>query len=132
MPLPFPFVDNYADLESEALLILVPADKSTSRATDRSRENDAGKARGMGLGGRENEGDNAFNLLQSVLQNPLSALSEFNWRGERMMEQLQKHHVRQSDLNNYVMPTSVNVTDHCILQVMNHSSSITYIICCWI
>lgn len=91
-------MDNYADLESEALLILVPADKSTSRGTERSKESDAGKARGMGLG-RENEGESALNLLQSVLQNPLSALSEFNWRGERMMEQLQKHHVRQSDLH---------------------------------
>ena len=124
MPLPFPFVDNYADLESEALLILVPADKSASRATDRSRENDAGKARGMGLGGRENEGDSALNLLQSVLQNPLSALSEFNWRGERMMEQLQKHHVRQIVLYHHIMQTSVNATD-CIIQMMDHVSSIT-------
>jgi hypothetical protein len=87
MPLPFPFMDNYADLESVALLVLEPAKKSTAREKDRVRE---------GLKEREWERGSEINVnfLQSVLQNPLSALSEFNWRGERMMEQLEKHNVR--------------------------------------
>jgi hypothetical protein len=87
MPLPFPFVDNYADLESVALLVLEPAKKSQTREKDKVRE---------GLKEREWERGSEINVnfLQSVLQNPLSALSEFNWRGERMMEQLEKHNVR--------------------------------------
>ena len=45
---------------------------------------------------RKEDSDVNISLLVSVLQNPLSALSEFNWRGERMMEQLQKHKVASS------------------------------------
>ena len=82
MPLPFPFADNYADLESEALLILEPSDKNDIK--NKKREYETGS-------------DISINLLQSVLSNPLSALSEFNWRGERMMEQLQKHKVNKSN-----------------------------------
>ena len=87
MPLPFPFVDNYADLESEALLVLEPAKKSIAR----NNKNDD-------LYVTNNESDNILNLniiqtVQSVLQNPLSSLSEFNWRGERILEQLEKHKV---------------------------------------
>ena len=86
MPLPFPFADNYADLESEALLILEPSDKNDIK--NKKREYETGS-------------DISINLLQSVLSNPLSALSEFNWRGERMMEQLQKHKVNKS--NNFFL-----------------------------
>ena len=89
MPLPFPFVDNYADLESEALLVLEPAKKSIARMNrneefnSNDNDNDIG---GLNL--------NIIQAVQSVLQNPLSSLSEFNWRGERILEQLEKHKVR--------------------------------------
>lgn len=85
MPLPFPFVDNYADLESVALLVLEPAKKQKDGVRERVKERE-----------RERGSEINVNFLQSVLQNPLSALSEFNWRGERMMEQLEKHNVSHS------------------------------------
>jgi hypothetical protein len=92
MPLPFPFVDNYADLESEALLVLEPAKKSIARNSKNEE-----------LTVMNNENDNILNLniiqtVQSVLQNPLSSLSEFNWRGERILEQLEKHKVSISSI----------------------------------
>ena len=92
MPLPFPFVDNYADLESEALLVLEPAKKSIARNSKNEELNIL-----------NNENDNILNLniiqtVQSVLQNPLSSLSEFNWRGERILEQLEKHKVSISSI----------------------------------
>ena len=76
--MPFPFADNYADLESEALLVLEPTEMDSETKSKKEGENDI-----------------SINLIQSLLSNPLSALSEFNWRGERMMEQLQKHKVRE-------------------------------------
>ena len=88
MPLPFPFIDNYADLESVALLVLEPAKKSPVREKGSERVREGAKEREWERGSEIN-----VNFLQSVLQNPLSALSEFNWRGERMMEQLEKHNV---------------------------------------
>ena len=92
MPLPFPFVDNYADLESEALLVLEPAKKSIARNSKNEE-----------LNVMNDENDNILNLniiqtVQSVLQNPLSSLSEFNWRGERILEQLEKHKVSVSSI----------------------------------
>ena len=87
MPLPFPFIDSYADLESEALLVLEPAKKSIARM-NRNEE--------LNLSNNENENGLNLNIIQtvqSVLQNPLSSLSEFNWRGERILEQLEKHKV---------------------------------------
>jgi hypothetical protein len=106
MPLPFPFVDNYADLESEALLVLEPAKKSIAR-NNKNEE----------LNVMNNENDNILNLniiqtVQSVLQNPLSSLSEFNWRGERILEQLEKHKVSISSIFAlhyffYVSPSSL-------------------------
>ena len=91
MPLPFPFFDNYADLESEALLVLEPAKKSIARMNMKRNEE---------LNSNDNDNDigglnlNIIQTVQSVLQNPLSSLSEFNWRGERILEQLEKHKVR--------------------------------------
>ena len=38
MPLPFPFADNYADLESEALLVLEPSDKNDIKNKKREYE----------------------------------------------------------------------------------------------
>ena len=76
--MPFPFADNYADLESEALLVLEPTEKDSELKKNK---------------GKEGDGDISVNLIMSLLSNPLSALSEFNWRGEKIMEQLQKHKV---------------------------------------
>jgi len=85
MGVPNPFSDNYSDLEVKALLLLEPLemDKITTNI-DTVIDND-GKIR--------DESINISKIVSNIISNPLSALSVFDWRGERILEQIQRHKV---------------------------------------